>query len=65
MREQLRALGARVAFLAVGPGVSRGALRHWASWPPEDNIVEAPNYNALNANKTTELLMTICSELAD
>jgi len=52
--------GTRLAFLAVGQGVSRRVLEKWASGPFKDNLLSAISYDALDDAKATELLATLC-----
>mmetsp|Transcript_10691 Transcript_10691/g.28348 ORF Transcript_10691/g.28348 Transcript_10691/m.28348 type:complete len:793 (-) Transcript_10691:110-2488(-) len=61
--EKLRQRGVRVAVVAVGVG-ARGAARRLASWPPEENVVTADEYEALGEEKVAELVADLCPELS-
>lgn len=62
--EHLRAMGARVVLVAVGPSAAK-TLGPWASWPRKENVVEVASYKALKEESTvTALLAAICPILA-
>mmetsp|Transcript_7669 Transcript_7669/g.17538 ORF Transcript_7669/g.17538 Transcript_7669/m.17538 type:complete len:761 (-) Transcript_7669:50-2332(-) len=62
--ERLNSRGIRVALVAVGPGLAERALKRWASWPAEENLVLVDSYAALDEVKVTELLANLCPTLA-
>mmetsp|Transcript_30143 Transcript_30143/g.65836 ORF Transcript_30143/g.65836 Transcript_30143/m.65836 type:complete len:840 (-) Transcript_30143:63-2582(-) len=61
---RLKARGARLTFISVGPSIIRRALDKWASWPAEENIVEVPSHATLDESKVTALLANICPPAA-
>lgn len=61
--KRLQSRGVRVAFLIVGPAVSRRAVRQWASWPTEENVIEVPSYEKLDEEAATEVLANLCPTL--
>merc|ERR1712226_1384945 len=42
--DRLRRRGVRLLFFLVGPSGSKKAARHWASWPPQENVIAAPSF---------------------
>lgn len=62
--KRLRASGVRVLFVLVGSGLSKQAVRSWASQPAAENILKVQSYAALgNETKVTELLADLCPDL--
>mmetsp|Transcript_88686 Transcript_88686/g.214963 ORF Transcript_88686/g.214963 Transcript_88686/m.214963 type:complete len:837 (+) Transcript_88686:2-2512(+) len=61
--KRLKISGVRVVFVLVGPGLSKQAVKSWASQPVEENIVKAPTYASLNQTRVTELLANLCPSL--
>lgn len=65
---RLRALGARVVFVAVGHLLRRSMLKQWVSWPPAENILRVPSFAALGGVEkdkfVSNLVANICPVLA-
>lgn len=56
--------GVRILFVLVGSGLSKQAVKSWASQPHGENVVKVPDYNSLNQTKVTELLANLCPTLS-
>jgi hypothetical protein len=64
MAETVRA-GARLVVVPVGTGMGSAGLEQmmsWATFPPEENVLQAENYNAL-PGKVSGFIADICQDL--
>lgn len=62
--KDLRDCGNRVSFLSVGLAFDWSRLQGWASWPPEENVVNASGYNDLNEGIVNNVVANLCIDLA-
>jgi Mg-chelatase subunit ChlD len=62
--ERLKAAGVRVVFITVGSGVRRRNLIQWASWPEQENVMQATSFASLeDEDFATKVLVNICPVL--
>jgi len=62
--ERLKAAGVRVVFITVGSGVRRRNLIQWASWPEQENVMQATSFASLEEEDfATKVLVNICPVL--
>lgn len=62
--DRLRRRGVRLLFVLVGPSGNKKAAFHWASWPPQENVVMVPSFVHLSRSSVvTSFLAALCPDL--
>lgn len=62
--DKLRSSGVRLAFVLVGPGVSRTAVERWATWPAQENVMTVHSFTELTEETTVSaLLANLCPSI--
>jgi len=54
----------RFVVVVVGSSLSHRVAEGWVSWPPEENLLTAPTFEALDVALVTDLIADICPDIA-